>query len=512
MLNQSTLLRYYKRKDIQQAMVDSALNREVAIKYSDKGFGKRPDILKYPEEIIDLAKQGATSFHASEELWTNPTLISPNMKKSNVTKLRKGWDLILDIDSPFWKIAKITAWLIVQGLKDFGIDSVSVKFSGNKGFHIGVPFEAFPKQYKEKETKNLFPIAAREMALYLLKYITDKYIKVEANNDIIFGDGLNKKYRISYQKLQELTGKSIDELTINICSKCEKEIKEKNKDKEIEFICPKCDSSIKTITELQFKLCPKCNVHMEKKEIERHSICECGSNEEPKKLFNPLSIIEVDTILISSRHLFRMPYSLHEKSGMASIPFNPEKILKFEKKYANPEIVKISKHIFIDRKKPKENEAKELFEKAMAFGEEKERKETESGSNKEFEALTEAIPEVLFPPCIKKMLSGVEDGRKRTVFILINFLKSVGWDYEMIEKKIREWNKNNQEPLKETIIVGQLRYHKRNKEKILPPNCSNQMYYKDMQICMPDNFCKKIKNPVNYSILKSRGINKQGKK
>ena len=34
---------------------------------------------------------------------------------------------------------------------------------------------------------------------------------------------------------------------------------------------------------------------------------------------------------ISSRHLYRMPYSLHEKSGLVSIPFNPEKVMLFRK-------------------------------------------------------------------------------------------------------------------------------------------------------------------------------------
>lgn len=497
-------LQFYKRKDIQKAMVESALSREVAIKFSDKGFGARPDILKYPDEILDLAKQGATSFHASEELWKNPKLISPNMRKKNVEKLRKGWDLILDIDSPYWQISKITAWLIIKGLKNFGIDSVSIKFSGNKGFHIGVAFEAFPQIYKGTETKNLFPGAPRNIAAFLLNHITEKYIRVKSNNDIIFG-----KYKIAYPKLQELTGKSIDELTIRICSKCGKEIIQQDKEKQVEFLCPKCESSIRTSEDINLQICPKCSFPMDKKEIGRGSLCSCGSDEYFRK-FDPSSVIEVDTILISSRHLFRMPYSFHEKSGLVSIPFNPEKILAFEKKYAKPEIVKVSKHIFVDREKAKKDEAKELLEKAMLFGEERERKELTTKSNTVFETISEAIPEVLFPPCIKKVLSGLEDGRKRAIFILINFLKCTGWDYDIIEKRIREWNKKNPEALRETIITGQLRYRK-NREKILPPNCLNQMYYKDMRICIPDNFCKKIKNPVNYAILKAK-IGKINKK
>ena len=502
MLKSSDALRFYKRRDIQEAMVECASNREIAIRFSE-GFGKRPDILKYPDEIKDLAKEGATSFHASEELWKNPKMISSDMKKKDVEKLRKGWDIILDIDSPYWKISKITAWLIIKGLQDLGIESVSVKFSGNKGFHIGVPFESFPEKYDDKETKNLFPEAARNIASYLLEYITDKYIKVESNNDIIFGEGLEKKFKISYHKLQELTGKKIEDLTKRICSKCGKTLSKEEKGGEgVEFHCSNCGRAVKTTEDEQFHKCEKCNILMEKI-VTKKGLCDCGSNDYFIK-FDPLSIIEVDTILISSRHLFRMPYSLHEKSGLVSIPFNPEKILLFEKKYANPEIAKVSKHKFIDRGNVKKGEAEDLLEKAKEFGEEKEKKDYEIKGKREFEELQDAIPEILFPPCIKGILTGLEDGRKRAIFILINFLKCVGWEYDMIEKRLKDWNKKNPEPLKEQIINGQLRYHKRNKEKILPPNCSNKSYFKDMHICMPDNFCNKVKNPVNYAILKAK--------
>ena len=74
-------LNYYLRKDIQSSIIKSAKNREVAVVYSDKGFGKRPDILQYENDIAELAKQGATSFHISEEHWKNPLLIRTGMSK-----------------------------------------------------------------------------------------------------------------------------------------------------------------------------------------------------------------------------------------------------------------------------------------------------------------------------------------------------------------------------------------------------------------------------------------------
>lgn len=496
----STALKFYKRNEIQKAIVEFAKNREIAVRYGDK-FGKRPDMLNYSEEVVELAKQGMTSLHASEELWLNPNLLNSNMKKFDMKKLRIGWDIIIDVDVADWQLSKITAWLIVNALKEFGIHAISVKFSGNKGFHIGVPFESFPIDFDGLAVKNLFPEAPRNISAFLLDYISRKYIKPLGVDEFIFGDGLSRKFKISIAKLVEITGKSSEELAVFECRKCGKKLEGIKKEQpRVEFLCPKCESSVIVDEDKRFEICPKCRVGMEKISLKK-SLCECGSNELLPR-FNPLSVVEVDTILISSRHLFRMPYSLHEKSGLVSIPFNPEKILAFEKKFAQPEIVKISKHIFVDRKKAKKDEAKRLLEEAMRFGVEKEKKEVKSDAV--YELLTEAIPEEFFPPCIKKILLGMKDGRKRALFILINFLRCVGWEKEGIEKRIREWNMKNDEPLKETIIVGHLRYHLNKQEKILPPNCDNKMYYGDMHMCLPDNLCKKVKNPVNYAIIRAR--------
>ena len=75
----------------------------------------------------------------------------------------------------------------------------------------------------------------------------------------------------------------------------------------------------------------------------------------------------------------------------------------------------------------------------------------------------------------------------------------MGWKLKDIETALLKWNKNNYEPLREGYILSQINYNKKqNKEPILPPNCSNEGYYKSMGVCKPDNWCKKIKNPVNY--------------
>ena len=57
--------------------------KEVGIQFNDK-FGARPDVLNNPNDILELAKQRATSFHSSEELWSNPLQLSSNFKKHEI--------------------------------------------------------------------------------------------------------------------------------------------------------------------------------------------------------------------------------------------------------------------------------------------------------------------------------------------------------------------------------------------------------------------------------------------
>ncbi|MCX8147181.1 MAG: hypothetical protein N3D84_01805, partial [Candidatus Woesearchaeota archaeon] len=434
----SKLLTYYKRPDIQNAIIQHVGNKEIAVRFGERGFGKRPDILQYPSDIIELAKQGATSFHASEELWKNPQRLGPEMKKNEVDDLRIGWDLVIDVDCKFLEYSKVAADFIVKALMHYGVNAVSVKFSGNHGFHIAVPFESFPKKIHNIETRFLFPDAPRNIALYLEEITKPHIAKAMLMREDI--DQIIKK-----------TGKKFEEIVVN------------------------------------------------------------GK-------FDPFKIIDIDTLLISTRHLYRMPYCFNEKSGLISIPINPEKILEFKIEDAKPENVKVSNFVFIDRSKAVYGEAEKLIIQAFDFCSKKEKEEIKKEikskitGQKNIEELQKAVPEELFPPCIKIGLNGLEDGRKRFLFALLNFLVSVGWDYDRIEGLVNEWNKRNRVQLKETIVVGQLRYHKQNKNKVLPPNCDNQMYYKGMGICKPDHLCEKIKNPVNYSKRKAYFMSKEEKK
>ena len=494
---QNPFLDYYSRRDIQEEIVYNAANREVAPKYNEQ-FGKRPDIIKYPNDVYELSKNGATSFHASLELWKNPLNLSTELKKHELDSLRIGWDLLIDIDCEYWEYSKIIAHFIVNSLKEHKVNSVSCKFSGNRGFHIGVPFESFPKLINQKQTSLLFPDVARTIMSYLIYHID---LDSRLTNKILSKNIENVRIK---------TGKSYEELVLKVCHSCNSEIK--ISDRGFEYICPLCSSAEISNKDELYKKCPKCSKHMEKKDVAQRDRCgNCNSKEFYYKL-NLKSIMNIDAIIISPRHLYRMPYSLHEKTGLASLPVNPTEILRFEKNQATIDKIKILKRRFLEKEGVSETDSALLFEEAFGWktkfikGE-----ELRSAIGKpvfekkrQFESLQQALPEELFPPCIKLILNGLGDGKKRALFILINFLSSVGWNYDVIEKKLLEWNEKNKEPLRQNYLLGQLRYHKFLAKKKMPPNCDNDMYYRDIGVKCSENICLKIKNPVNYTLRAAR--------
>lgn len=433
-MDKKKIAEYYSRKDVQNGILACSKEREVGVML-DNIFGKRPDVLEYPGDIGKLGKQGATSFHVSEERWEDPLSLKPGMTKKELNENRKGWDLLIDIDTPYWYGAKMAAYFIIEALKYHDIKNYSVKFSGNKGFHIGVPFEAFPDEVHGIKTKDLFPESLRVIAAYIQDFIKD-YLAAK------------------------LLEKDSLETIASICDKNQEELKKDG-------------------------------------------------------MFDPFTVIEIDTVLISNRHLFRAPYSLHEKSGLASIPLKTEDLLNFEKEMAKPENVK-AEMVFLNREMVENDEGRSLVIQAFDWHAKKNKRMVNYVKKKEvkdIELPKVAIPEETFPPCIKKILEGkLEDGKKRALFVLIKFLRHMGWDWEAIETKLYQWNSINPEPLREVYILGQLNYAKKNNNKAMAPNCENPGYYKDLGLCNKLPLCDKIKNPVNYAKIRARGMRKVVKK
>lgn len=415
-------LSFYKRADVQEALVQQATDREIAIKFQTF-FGKRPDTLVYPNDVMEFAKKKASSFHCSEERWNNPLLLNPNMSKQEQTDLRSGWDLVLDIDCAFLEYSKIAAHYVIKILQHHNIKSVSCKFSGNKGFHIAVPFECFPDTWQGQPTKEMFPEIPRRIAAYIKEMIKDS-----VSRDIL------KLEQNDFSIILKKTGLSPEKIT-------------------------------------------------------RYTENEAGQQ---VPTLNAEPFLDIDTILISSRHLFRMAYSFHEKSELVSVPIDPNTVLSFSKEQAKHENIK-EVLPFLDRNVTK-SEATNLLTQAYDFL--PEIQEEEDKKELVYEVPEEALPKEAFPPCMQIALKGLKDGKKRFLFALLNFLECAGWNKEMVEKLVREWNTKNPEPLREVYIKGQLRYREFRKKAIPPPKCRS--FYQDLQICRPDNLCNKITNPASY--------------
>lgn len=215
--------------------------------------------------------------------------------------------------------------------------------------------------------------------------------------------------------------------------------------------------------------------------------------------FNPYSILEIDTIAISSRHLIRMPYSINEKKGLISIPLKKEEIEEFNICSALPENIKTIIP-FIERDKSINNEAKELF--VQAFDYEKKitqnvKKQDNADDFKHYSGKKIEISPTNYPPCIKKILLGLKDGKKRALFLLINYFKGLNYSKDEIKKIIDEWNAKNDEQLRESYIKTQINWNLKS-VNYLTPNCENTVYYSDLGICEKDEICEIIKNPLNY--------------
>ena len=163
---------YYSRPEIQKIIFEFCKNREVVPKYFE-GFGKRPDSFQFQGDLFELVKKGATSFHCSEEIWSNPLEISTELNEKQINDLRIGWDFLLDIDSKYIDFSKIMAKEIIKLLKFHGIKNVGLKFSGSKGFHMIIPWKAFPKEVNGIKTSEKFP----EYPRIILKYINEKINK-----------------------------------------------------------------------------------------------------------------------------------------------------------------------------------------------------------------------------------------------------------------------------------------------------------------------------------------------
>ena len=482
---------YYSRPDVQKEIFNFSKNREICTKYFDS-FGKRPDSFQYLGDFFELVKKGATSFHCSEELWEDPLQISTNQTKEQLSELRIGWDLLIDIDCKWFDYSKLAVNAVIKVLEDHRLKNIGLKFSGNKGFHIIVPWKTFPKKLKGVETKELFPELPRKIAEYI-RFCSEKILKESLPEDFYkqFKDVKIKK-GIKCNKCNEITREY--ELTDFFCEKCnigeQRKLEAGNKD---EFKCSHCGSKFDVRNQKLVHECFKCKINSEK-----------NPNSFSRSIEIDLyDLMGLDIILVSPRHLFRMPYSLHEKTSLVSVVLNKDEIQGFQPKDADYLKVKVKNFM----PNPKEGEASELLLQALDWHEENKSSSSET-EKKSFDykpVKFENLSEKMFPPSIKKILRGLSDGKKRALFILLNLFRSVGMGRDELEKRIYEWDKKNRVPLKKGYIQSQISWSYRN--KIVPPPNFDKDYYSGIGI-IPTAEEMRYKNPINYILRKNSQFNK----
>ncbi|MFH1445214.1 MAG: hypothetical protein ABIF08_01905 [Nanoarchaeota archaeon] len=211
---------------------------------------------------------------------------------------------------------------------------------------------------------------------------------------------------------------------------------------------------------------------------------------------DPFQAADIDPILISSRHLFRMPYSINRKTFLVSLPIKKGDLDDFQIEKAKPEKIKANLSFL---KEAEENEAEALVAGAVDWYE---MVNVKIKKKKLRERPSIAIGEEHFPPCIKNIQKGLGDGRKRSLFILINFLSSANWKKEQIDEFVMAWNQKNKNPLGDSYVLSQLRWYK-DKGVRMPPNCKGLGWYNDFGVCEPNDICggqaKIIRNPINHA-------------
>ncbi len=345
---------YYSNPQIQEIIFNFSKNREAIPRYREETFGKRPDNLQYPSDIINLVNKGATSFHVSEEIWKDPLQISSNMSSSEISEIRKSWDLLLDIDSPFFDYSKIAAKLLIEELEKHGIENYGIKFSGSKGFHIIVPATAFPKTFNSQTTKDMFPDWPRAISQYLMYKIRSKYNKEVTKLDINF-KALHERTKLSKEDITEVPCPNCDfpakkgKIATYKCSECSTTIERKNHKltkRKLTCIQENCPGYLEIIDQKDYFYCDNCKTssfnplskHDPNKKVTYTTEAKKSSyfsESEYKEEITGEKIASLDLVLVAPRHLFRSLFFARENRTLKCC-FNKKRTTKLYPKKCRP--------------------------------------------------------------------------------------------------------------------------------------------------------------------------------
>ncbi len=436
---------------MQNALLTVSGDREVVGIFKTGAFGQRPNLLVYPADITSMVRSGNVSFHGSVERWNNPMSLRSGMAKEEMDELRKGFELVIDLDVKVFKYAKLYAKIFYDELRSYGIRNIGVKYTGGKSFHMVVPFESFPENVNYKPTRTQYPLIPQAIVFYLKTRVIPKFMDEVLKIDDVYE--IARKLEIPVENLIAAEGLDVDRI-IGPSKIGEMDDAQRSETKIVEGFVGR------TISEYA---------------------------------------------LFTSRHMFRLPYSLHESSFRVSLPIKISQIDKFEKDDALPDKVRV-KETFINCNDVCAGDATPLITEAMDWYQSRIKEET---VKKKFVAVnTDKITVEFFPPSIHKIMEGISDGRKRSVLILFNFLRNMNWKDDDIENFIVEWNQRNKPSLPSNYIRSQMRWLRASRV-MMPPNFGNENFYKSMGINCDAELKSGAKNPVTYAIMNFKSASRR---
>jgi len=178
--------------------------------------------------------------------------------------------------------------------------------------------------------------------------------------------------------------------------------------KKVSYFCQQCgiEESSKTRADAEKKerrcgSCRKVMVLRDEQEFFQCSRCNKDSLQDSEN-FSPsmdvFGILGLDLILVSPRHLFRAPYSLHEKTAFVSAVLEENKIANFQPQDADP--IKIKIRDFMP--KAEKNEARNLLVSALEWNGERTRslesgEEVSKKQERKFEEITVDKSSITYP-------------------------------------------------------------------------------------------------------------------
>jgi DNA primase catalytic subunit len=151
---------YYSNQDVLEALAYQCAGREVFLKGLDR-VSPRPLKAEGKEELVGLFEnywfKDRFGVFSSVERYSNPLDLSS----------KTGWDFVIDLDGGSLDQLKICVLSLVGVLEIFDLNSVKVKFSGRRGFHLSVSGEAFDVFSSRIEFLNAYPRLPKAICEFL---------------------------------------------------------------------------------------------------------------------------------------------------------------------------------------------------------------------------------------------------------------------------------------------------------------------------------------------------------